>query len=797
MRIKLKKATRFLYLHWSHWLIILLSLILTIFVYFYTQDQSQKLAKIKFNREANQVVSLIQDRMQKYVDALQGASAYLTASDFHTSHQDWKRYTERLQIEKKYPGINGIGLIYRVAKKDKGDFEKTHPVDGRPLQIYPEHTKKVLYPITYIEPLDINQKALGLDMAHESNRYHALIHSIKTGEVTITAPIVLVQDERRTPGFLLYLPVYHKENLQSELERESNLTGVVYAPFIVYKLMSGVLSEESRYVSIEIKDGEKDIFKDDQFADTQKESTLFISKSVSMYGQIWHINIYPTKAYLKANISTEPIYILTAGIIIDIILVMLFFILSRSEQKAINYAQKATRELEIQANQDYITKLANRHGFMRTLERLLSPENTESTPAQFALLYLDIDDFKRINDVMGHDVGDELLVQIAKRLGYAAPESVVTARIGGDEFAIIIRGQKICEIANKLARKILHVMNEPFPVDSRKVSITFSVGVVLSCDLDETLVGKNRAKAIIRYADMAMYYVKQSGKNNYQFFDIKTLKSVNRQHKIGLRLPEAIRGNQFYMHYQPIYKTDTLQIVGAEALVRWQSTDLGTISPAEFIPIAENNGLMCALGNHIFELVFAETKSLIGNKDTKAQPQDIINQPSGDNHRDPFIAINCSTIQFEDADFISTLNDYLNKYHISPKHIVLEVTETSLGLNLSHISEVLKAFKEKGVMSALDDFGTGYSSLNYLDMLPINLLKIDREFINRIHDDNYQMVKNIIHLCHSQNIQVIAEGVETKAQLDYLVKVGCDYVQGFYLAKPMPFSEFSRLYHNE
>lgn len=796
MRIKPKKATRFLYLHWSHWLIILLSLTLTIFVYFYTQDQSHKIDKIKFQHEASHVTSLIQNHMQKYVNVLQSVAAHLTANKYHTSYQEWKKYISTLQIEKKYPEIKGIGLIYPIKRKDRASFENSHHTQGHSINIYSEHKQDILYPVTYIEPSEANYKSLGLDMAHESNRYNAIISSIKTGEVKITAPIMLVQDERKTPGFLLYLPVYHKENLQTEIERENNLVGVVYAPFIVYRLMNSVLSEESRYVSIEIKDGEKEIFKDSRFEDSQHQSALFATKTILMYGQIWHIDAYPTKTYLKANIAAVPVYILIAGIIVNIILFILFFSLSRSNKKAIDYAKKATHKLEIQASQDYLTKLTNRYGFMRSLESLITPETMESNPSLFALLYLDIDNFKRINDVMGHDTGDDILVQVAKRLSYVAPESTITARIGGDEFAIIIHGQKICEIAHAFAKKLLSVMAKPFPVDSRKVSITFSVGIVLSCDLDETLVGKNRAKAIIRYADMAMYSVKQSGKNNYQFFNIKTLQHVNRQHKIGLRFPEAIRGNQFYMHYQPIYKTNTLQIVGAEALVRWQSTDLGTISPAEFIPIAENNGLMCALGNHIFELVFAETKSLIGNKDTKAQQQGI-NQPSGKDHRDPFIAINCSTIQFEDADFILTFNDLLNKYHISPKYIVLEVTETSLGLNLSRISEVLKAFKEKGVMSALDDFGTGYSSLNYLDMLPINLLKIDREFINRIHDDNYQMVKNIIHLCHSQNIQVIAEGVETKAQLDYLVKVGCDYVQGFYLAKPMPFSEFSRLYHNE
>lgn len=754
-----KKSPKFLSLHWIHWIIILVSIALTLFVWQFSIYQTNQLSHSKFNREANQVVSLIEERMVKYVDALHGAVAFMVTVDYQVDPEAWKTYASNLQLEKKYPGINGIGIIYTVQRSALQKFLLKERKKGNDLNIYPAHSGDLLLPISYIEPLSINRKALGLDVAHEANRLHGAISAGETGQPTITGPITLVQDQKKTPGFLLYVPLY-------DTKEGRKLTGYVYAPFIVTKLMDGVLSKESRYVSVNITDQGEDIFKEAGAQLKHVPKSYDITKNIPMYGRFWSINIQPTAEFMKLLKSELPSYILVAGGVIDFTLILLFLTLARSRKRAIKYAQHLTKELKVQANQDYLTALPNRLAFMDQLNSSFSDDKAKNV----SIFYLDLDDFKNINDTMGHNIGDELLTQFGQRLNHIAMEGdirgIMVARLGGDEFALVINYDGIENHDEVLASEIVQMMDKKFNITSRGLTVKFSIGIANSNTLNYRQVRKSdRAKSLLRYADIAMYEAKSKGKNQFAIFDLTLLEKTERKQLIEVHIYESIESDRLKMVYQPICSSKDLSQKGCEALIRWTHPTLGMVSPMEFIPIAEKTGFIIELGYFIFETVFKQIKQW--------------NRSLGSNDYD-MVSINCSTVQLEDPSFYDRLVELVVKYGIDSKKIILEITETAIMENIDDNILILEKLRDYGFSLAIDDFGTGYSSLNYLEKLPVSYLKIDRSFTARIDENETDMIASIIDISHARDIKVIAEGVETESQLKYLVSQDCDYLQGFY-----------------
>jgi signal transduction histidine kinase len=334
-------------LHPFHWAVVIFSLALTFFAWYFSNEQLKEKNKLTFTKEADHIVELITERMQKYEDGLWAGVSAITLRNHSIDNQDWETFANSQKINIKYPGINGIGIIYAISEKELGSFLKTQLKQNPKFNIFPKHEKKEYWPITYIEPLSTNFKAVGLDMAHEQNRFVAAKKSRDSGLAQITGPIVLVQDSEKTPGFLFYTPFYKIPDPKTLDEKRDNFIGLVYAPFVVKKLMKGTLEQERRYLNIRISD-KKDVLYNElknEFLNFDKNPLYRKIYNRPLYGRIWNFEIASNLAFRKSSSNSQPKLILIGGILIDSMLLMIFIILGRSNKKAILYANKVNEQL--------------------------------------------------------------------------------------------------------------------------------------------------------------------------------------------------------------------------------------------------------------------------------------------------------------------------------------------------------------------------------------------------------------------------------------------------------------------
>jgi diguanylate cyclase (GGDEF)-like protein/PAS domain S-box-containing protein len=431
-------------------------------------------------------------------------------------------------------------------------------------------------------------------------------------------------------------------------------------------------------------------------------------------------------------------------------------------------AIKQTEEkLELLAHYDFLTGLPNRLLFNdRLRQTILRARRNQS---RFGLIYLDLDGFKLINDSLGHIIGDQMLKVVGQRLKKIIRETDTIARLGGDEFGLIITDIEEPSILASIAQKIKETISEPFRIRGYELFITVSIGITIYPDdgRDEVTLMQN--------ADSAMYQAKSEGKNNYNFFSAKLHKKVQRRLSIQNELQHALKKKQFLLFYQPKVQMKTRKIVGAEALIRWQHPIQGLVPPDEFIPVAEETGLIYEIGQWVINDVCSTLKRW---------------QARGQN--DFHVAVNLSAQQFWFGDITREVHEAVKREGISPKFLELELTESMIMRDVKKSVQILNQLKAIGFKIAVDDFGTGYSSLAYLKRFPLDLLKIDRSFIEEFtsSEDAQVIVKTIIFLGHSLGLKVIAEGVETEEQLRMLEEFGCDQVQGYLFSPPIPAEQF-------
>ncbi|MCM3390385.1 EAL domain-containing protein [Ureibacillus chungkukjangi] len=416
---------------------------------------------------------------------------------------------------------------------------------------------------------------------------------------------------------------------------------------------------------------------------------------------------------------------------------------------------------------DSLTELPNRRMFEGKVSNAL--EISKQTQHKFSILFIDLDRFKNINDTYGHNLGDELLIEVSKRLRKCVKEKDVIARLGGDEFTILLENAS-SEIATQVADRIVDVFEEKFILENIECYITPSIGITVY-----PTHGKNVSE-LLKYADGAMYQSKKEGGNQYSFH-IPSREHINKErftHEYHLR--KALENNEFILHYQPKINLSTNRIVGVEALIRWNNSELGMVQPDEFIPIAEETGLIIPIGGWVIR---------------KACEQLIYWKEEG---LDEFtIAVNISIRQFYKPNFISQFKKIIDETGINPSLLELEVTE-SMTMDVELAKKILDELKTLGVKVSIDDFGTGFSSFNYLKHFPLDSVKIDRSFVSDITHNHQSetLVKIIFLMAKTIGFKVVAEGVETKEQLEILKKLNCDEVQGYFFSKPLPQLEFER-----
>ncbi len=359
-----------------HWLVIAFSAVVTISAWYIAKEQIAEKVEAQFERESDQVVELISERMRKYEDAMWGGVSAIKANDDHMAGEKWRVFSKHLRIEEKYPGINGIGIIYKITKDEIGAYLANERESRPDYRIHPVHDEDEYWPITNIEPAGLNAKAVGLDMAHERNRYTAAKKARDSGLAQITGPIVLVQDSGKTPGFLFYAPFYRDGVIDNLLDRRERIIGLVYVPFIVKELMAGALEKERRHVGIKISDGDEVLYDehDASYADYDPDPRFKKLYSVEVYGRVWEYDIWSAHSFNAAAGSYQPTMILIAGIVIDSLLIVLFMFLSRSNQRAIKIAEELSREYQEKADD---LEVVNERMNVEIIERKKAEESAE------------------------------------------------------------------------------------------------------------------------------------------------------------------------------------------------------------------------------------------------------------------------------------------------------------------------------------------------------------------------------------------------------------------------------------
>jgi len=445
----------------------------------------------------------------------------------------------------------------------------------------------------------------------------------------------------------------------------------------------------------------------------------------------------------------------------------------RGTTQDITASKLVEEEMRYMAFYDALTRLPNRRMLMDRLHQALI--SSERFGRKGALLILDLDNFKNLNDTLGHDIGDLLLQQVAQRVASCVRAGDTIARLGGDEFVAVLEGLSNDILTatiqtEAVADKILNSLNQPYYLATHEHHSTVSVGAVLFKDKQSSF------EELMKQADIAMYQAKKAGRNTLRFFDPRMQETVDIHAALESDLRNALVQPQFQLYYQ-IQVDNFYHPLGAEALIRWIHPERGLVSPAQFIPLAEETGLIVPIGLWVLETACAQLK---------AWEQDVLT-------RDLILAVNVSSKQFHQAEFATQVKAVVQRYAIKPNLLKLELTESLFLEDIEETIVTIKSLKEFGILFSLDDFGTGYSSLQYLKRLPLDQLKIDQSFIRDIAIDcnDKAIVKTVIAMAHSMKLDVIAEGVETEEQRQLLFDEGCMYYQGYLFGKPVPIALFS------
>lgn len=451
------------------------------------------------------------------------------------------------------------------------------------------------------------------------------------------------------------------------------------------------------------------------------------------------------------------------GIIFFMIISRQFVVIKQNRKLLLNY-----REL---AYHDSLTGLLNRASFKKDLEAAI--KNAKSENSSFYVLLIDLDRFKMVNDTLGHIIGDHVLVKSAQILNGALNEECCIYRIGGDEFVILLQ-KSTHENYKIVAKQIIEAFNETFFIDEHEITITPSIGI------SSYPYNGEDSLSLFKAADTAMYLAKGRGRNNYQLFNSQVNEVLTRKMIIENELRRAIQRDELELVYQPKFNLMTNEIIGMEALLRWNSKELGIVSPAEFIPVAEDSGLIVSIGEWVMK------KAFLQNKEWQDQGYPALR-----------VSVNVSVQQFKNSNIVKTVAKCILETGLDPKYVELEITE-SIMQNIAESTRVLTELRKLGMKISLDDFGTGYSSLHILKSLPIDTLKIDKAFIDDIKKDNdHSLVKGIIDIATNLNLEIVAEGVEHEYQVKALICYNCPYGQGYYFAKPVSGAQFEKKFLND
>jgi diguanylate cyclase (GGDEF)-like protein len=473
----------------------------------------------------------------------------------------------------------------------------------------------------------------------------------------------------------------------------------------------------------------------------------------------WTVSTYAAHVPVRVFDYANAVDVLVIGSLLGVLLGLLVLALGTGRARALRTVTEKTGELRHQALHDALTGLPNRALIMDRIEQLLARNRRAGTLG--AALYVDLDEFKNVNDTLGHETGDRLLTAVTARLESSLRDADTIGRMGGDEFIVLIDGSTTDVGPELVAERLLNVLRQPFDLPGTTMPrvVSASIGIALG---DRETPGE-----LLRDADVALYQAKAAGKNRYEIFDPEMQNVIQYRVELGSELRSALDCNEFRLVYQPIYNLDDLSLVAVEALLRWDHPIRGVIQPDDFIPILEQTGQIREVGAWVLRQACAQTAAWHARGDTLD------------------VSVNVSARQLDDDAIISHIQEALSLSGLDATSLIIEVTETALMRNIQATAGRLRAIRGLGVRIAIDDFGTGYSSLAYLQQFPVDCLKIDRSFTNATSPESKALVATLVQLGKDLGLTTLAEGVETTDQMDYLRAEQVNQAQGFLLARPL------------
>ena len=778
-RTKAPRWYRWALRRWVPYTLLLAGCLLSAAASFYVWSTEQIRLRTQFVSDAARARYQIRAALETQFDVVRTGAALLSART-EMNFSEFRAFVLRLSLQSRYPGMLGIGFAQRVRGPDLSSFMRHVRLDGLSrAEVWPSGPRAEYYPVVLLEPTDPRSRAtIGFDLGSDETLEPLLALARDSGEPVATGRLRFDQPlaDGMQPSFVLIVPSYASDaHLETIADRRNALVGFVFSPFSAVPFFEHALPAGDTLAITVYGDAVP------EDATRLHEELLNATpryverRPVRVAGRDWLIEVRAGRDWLievrgsRARIG--PVYPFDAGTFIGgVALSLMLFLITAAQVRAWRMAIRHESELRDLAQHDALTGLPNRGLFGEHLTKAIALARRRGH--HVAVLFLDLDRFKHINDSLGHAVGDLLLKSVAGRLTASVRESDTVSRHGGDEFVALLSGIEHADRGASRVQHVIDVVTAPHDVAGHHLQTTVSVGISMFPGDGED------AETLIRTADTAMYQAKERGRNTYQFYMPEMNARVTQRRWIETGLRRAVPREEFVLHYQPKIALDTGGITGGEALIRWVSPDRGIVSPTTFVPIAEDCGLIVPIGRWVLREACRQARVWI------------------EEGRPVAVAVNISAIEFRDRSFLDHVRSILEETRLDPQFLELELTESVLMQNAESSVSMLYDLKDLGVKIALDDFGTGYSSLSYLRQFPIDVLKVDQSFVHEIAGPPHHgssIVSAIISMGRSLHHRVIAEGIETREQVVFLQAQQCGEGQGFYFSRPLEASAFAQL----
>jgi len=780
----------------------ILGTIVSVIAYVAVSNWEHRLAELKLVELAKNSEQTLNSDLRYATEVLYTLRAYYSTTDHEISRKEFQAFAKDLRG--RLVGMRNTGWAVRVTREQRTAFERSLRAQGfADFEIWERddlgnriraRDRAEYFPILYPDPVEYTAQILGFDVASEPVRADALRRALVSGSPAATPPINLIT-KFEPDGFMTFIPVY--PNGAGLPDKSRFPIGFMYGVFGTAPMIENILHAHATPADMDIyffnpqvapESGRIYWHRADAGAAPSAVPTAadLLARphwigDIRVADQDWGAIFVPEGDLVPGAWSWQASSVLLAGLTMTSLIVIYLLLslkrtlhlefLTRSLRAATKQLRRESEKVTQLARMDSMTGLANRASFTEQLEQAF--DSARRGGGRFAVMCLDLDHFKDVNDTLGHPSGDRLLQIAADRLKVLFGEDHLIARLGGDEFAILVADASDQAVVVRLAERIKNALAGQYDLDGNEVHISVSTGIALY-DADTA-----SAEDMMMRADLALYQAKNEGRDGFCFHSSDLDREIHERVTIGEDLHAALRNNELELYYQPQVEATSGRIVGLEALMRWNHPRRGLLSPNSFIPIAERTGAIHALGRWAIEEACRQIR--------RWQAEGIVG---------PMVSVNISAAHFKSASPLDIeLAETLEKYAVDPSRIEIELTEFALVESTKTNRDMIRRVRELGVSIAIDDFGTGYSSLEYLQAYRVNRLKIAQQFMPdvAINSGSAAIVRAVLVLARELGLEAVAEGVETAEQLAFLLSAGCRYVQGYYFSRPVPAAQASVL----